>query len=73
MEETPASLLERLRRRGEQAAWAHFVDLYTPLLYYWARRIGLQPHDAADLVQGCSPCSSANCLSSPTGRLLRLR
>jgi RNA polymerase sigma-70 factor (ECF subfamily) len=51
MQETPASLLERLRRPDEQAAWARFVDLYTPLIYYWARRSGLQPHDAADLVQ----------------------
>jgi RNA polymerase sigma-70 factor (ECF subfamily) len=25
--------------------------LYTPLLYYWARRLGLQEPDAADLVQ----------------------
>jgi RNA polymerase sigma-70 factor (ECF subfamily) len=51
MQETPASLLERLRRPDEQAAWARFVDLYSPLIYYWARRVGLQPHDAADLVQ----------------------
>jgi RNA polymerase sigma-70 factor (ECF subfamily) len=51
MHETPASLLERLRRPDEQAAWDRFVDLYTPLIYYWARRSGLQPHDAADLVQ----------------------
>src|SRR5262249_16917032 len=28
-----------------------FVDLYTPLLFYWARRLGLQDSDAADLVQ----------------------
>jgi len=27
------------------------VDLYTPLLFYWARRMGLQSHDAAALVQ----------------------
>jgi RNA polymerase sigma-70 factor (ECF subfamily) len=27
------------------------VDLYTPLLYHWARRAGLQEQDAADLVQ----------------------
>ena len=51
MHETPASLLERLRRPDEQAAWARFVDLYAPLIYYWARRSGLQSHDAADLVQ----------------------
>src|ERR1700730_12188334 len=49
--ETPASLLERLRRPGDAHAWARFVELYTPLLYDWARRAGLQQADAADLVQ----------------------
>jgi RNA polymerase sigma-70 factor (ECF subfamily) len=27
------------------------MDLYAPLLYYWARRLVAQPADAADLVQ----------------------
>jgi RNA polymerase sigma-70 factor (ECF subfamily) len=49
--DTPASLLERLRQPAEQHAWARFVDLYTPLLYYWARRTGCPEPDAADLVQ----------------------
>ena len=48
---TPPSLLERLRHPEDQAAWAQFVDLYTPLLYYWARRANLADADAADLVQ----------------------
>jgi RNA polymerase sigma-70 factor, ECF subfamily len=48
---TQISLLERLRQPDEQEAWARFVELYTPLLYYWARRAGLQDADAADLVQ----------------------
>jgi len=48
---TPASLVERLRKPGEPEAWARFVELYTPLLYSWGRRLGLQPQDAADLVQ----------------------
>jgi RNA polymerase sigma-70 factor (ECF subfamily) len=48
---TSPSLLERLRRSDEPAAWARFVELYTPLLYHWARRAGQQPADAADLVQ----------------------
>jgi RNA polymerase sigma-70 factor (ECF subfamily) len=51
MDKTPASLLQRLRQPGQQAAWERFVALYTPLLYYWARRAGLQEPDAADLVQ----------------------
>jgi RNA polymerase sigma-70 factor (ECF subfamily) len=47
------SLLERLRQPAERAAaaWKRFVELYSPLLYSWARRLGLQPADAADLVQ----------------------
>jgi RNA polymerase sigma-70 factor (ECF subfamily) len=51
MPATSASLLERLRRPGQDAAWARFVDLYTPLLYHWARRTGLAQAQAADLVQ----------------------
>jgi len=51
MHTTPVSLLERLRRPGEQEAWDRFVELYTPLLFHWARRAGLQEPDAADLVQ----------------------
>ncbi len=51
MNTTPASLLERLRRPGDHASWERFVNLYTPLLYHWARRVGLQGPDAADLVQ----------------------
>jgi RNA polymerase sigma-70 factor (ECF subfamily) len=44
-------LLERLRQSPEQAVWERFVDLYTPLLFTWASRLGLSGHDAADLVQ----------------------
>ncbi len=51
MNTTPISLLERLRNPTEPAAWRRFAELYTPLLYYWARRLGLQEADAADLVQ----------------------
>src|SRR5438093_3913708 len=48
---TPASLLERLRKPNEAAAWDRFVELYSPLLFHWAKRLGLQDSDAADLVQ----------------------
>ena len=30
---------------------SRFVELYTPLLFYWARKTGLQSEDSADLVQ----------------------
>jgi RNA polymerase sigma-70 factor (ECF subfamily) len=49
--DTPASLLERLRQPEPEQAWSRFVQLYTPLLYHWARRLGCQDSDAADLVQ----------------------
>ena len=51
MHTTPVSLLERLRHSSAPQAWERFVELYTPLLYHWARRLGLQESDAADLVQ----------------------
>jgi RNA polymerase sigma-70 factor (ECF subfamily) len=49
--ETPVSLLERLRQPAQNQAWARFVELYTPLLFHWARRQGCQEAEAADLVQ----------------------
>jgi RNA polymerase sigma-70 factor, ECF subfamily len=51
MHTTSASLLDRLRQPGEEDAWTRFVKLYSPLLYTWAHRLGLQDPDAADLVQ----------------------
>src|SRR5947207_11749136 len=52
MHTTSLSLLERLRWPEEQETnWRRFVQLYTPLLYHWARRLGLSAEDAADLVQ----------------------
>ena len=51
MESTPASLLLRLRQPSDEEAWKRFVRIYTPLLWHWAERWGLQADDAADLVQ----------------------
>src|ERR1041385_5236149 len=51
MHTTAVSLLERLRQPADSTAWEKLVRLYTPLLLYWARRLGLQETDAADLVQ----------------------
>ncbi len=48
---TSVSLLERLKQPAAREAWTRFVDLYTPLLFSWARRQGLKDQDAADLVQ----------------------
>lgn len=51
MHTTPISLLLRLKQPGADRAWQRFVDLYTPLLFYWARQAGLKSPDDADLVQ----------------------
>ena len=51
MSATPVSLLERLQHPADPETWDRFVDLYTPLLYAWARRVGLPEPDVADLVQ----------------------
>jgi RNA polymerase sigma-70 factor (ECF subfamily) len=51
MHTTSPSLLLQLRQPGQTNAWSRFVALYTPLLYYWARRLKLRDPEAADLVQ----------------------
>ena len=51
MENTPPSLLERVRLSIDQQAWERFVQLYTPLLHHWARKLGVPDEDAADLIQ----------------------
>src|SRR5262245_58876278 len=51
MSSTPISLLDRLKEPHDAEAWPRFVHLYTPLLYGWARRTGLQEADVADLLQ----------------------
>ncbi|MFO0877704.1 MAG: sigma-70 family RNA polymerase sigma factor [Gemmataceae bacterium] len=51
MDTTPPSLLEQLREPTNHLAWRRFVELYTPLLHHWAMRLGLQAHDADNLVQ----------------------
>jgi RNA polymerase sigma-70 factor (ECF subfamily) len=48
---TPATLLTRLREARDETAWQRLVHLYTPLLFFWARRCGESEHEAADLVQ----------------------
>jgi RNA polymerase sigma-70 factor (ECF subfamily) len=51
MDTTPLSLLEQLRAQTDPGAWDRFTQLYTPLLYLYGHRLGLQESDAADLVQ----------------------
>ena len=47
---TSASLLDRVRA-NEDEAWRRFVQLYSPLVYSWAKRCGLKNQDAADALQ----------------------
>src|SRR5438270_9944297 len=47
---TSLSLLQRARGRDPEA-WRRVVQLYSPLVFSWARRAGLGDADAADLVQ----------------------
>jgi RNA polymerase sigma-70 factor (ECF subfamily) len=49
---TSASLIERLRDRGDVQAWQKRVHVYTPLMHAWLRPSRLQPADVDDLTQG---------------------
>ena len=48
---TPPSLLLRIRDHHDDGAWDVFCDVYSPLLYDYCRKRGLQASDAADVVQ----------------------
>jgi len=47
---TKSEFLSRLRARDDEA-WRRFAALYGPWLYALCRREGLQPNDAADVMQ----------------------
>jgi RNA polymerase sigma-70 factor, ECF subfamily len=47
---TSSSLLEGVKARDANA-WSKFSRLYSPLVYRWARQMGLQATDATDVVQ----------------------
>ena len=51
MNSTSVNLLERLREPQAESAWQRFVELYAPLVFYWARQKGLNADDASDLLQ----------------------
>jgi RNA polymerase sigma-70 factor (ECF subfamily) len=48
--ETSPSLLDRAHR-NEPQSWQRLVELYSPLVFFWCRRSGLGPEDAADVLQ----------------------
>ena len=51
LDETPVTLLQRLRGQADPKAWQRLVELYTPLLQIWLRRHLVQDADSDDLVQ----------------------
>jgi RNA polymerase sigma-70 factor (ECF subfamily) len=52
VDQTPVSLLQRLRDPADRNSWGEFVTLYEPLLLSYVRKRGLADHDAEDVVQG---------------------
>jgi RNA polymerase sigma-70 factor (ECF subfamily) len=42
--------LQRIRG-GDTSGWRQVVDLYTPLIYHWCRRWGVEGADAEDVLQ----------------------
>lgn len=49
MDSTSVSLLLRVRQAEDETSWQRFVDLYTPMIYKWARKIGLPSDVSAQL------------------------
>jgi RNA polymerase sigma-70 factor, ECF subfamily len=47
---TSLSLLQRIRN-GDSSGWRRVVDLYSPLVFYWCRRWGVEGADADDVAQ----------------------
>jgi RNA polymerase sigma-70 factor (ECF subfamily) len=51
VDDTPKTLLARLRSPADDGAWRRFVDLFGPLVLHWAGSMGLRRHDAEEAVQ----------------------
>ncbi len=47
---TSLSLLQRIRQ-GDATGWNRVVELYSPLIYHWCRRWGVEGADADDVLQ----------------------
>ena len=48
---TRETLIRRVRRQRDQKAWSEFVEYYQGYVYGIARRMGLNHHDAEEIVQ----------------------
>lgn len=53
MDNTSATLLERVRNPKDEHAWRTFFELYHPLIARYARMRGLTGPDAEDVAQDC--------------------
>lgn len=53
MHTTRASLLLRIRDRGDAGAWEEFDAIYRPMLHKFAAVSGANPTEAEDIVQHC--------------------
>ena len=51
MDTTSITLIRRLQQPADGRAWERFAELYTPLVYHWARKIGLDDPASSDVVQ----------------------
>lgn len=51
MDDTSASLLDRLRLEPDGDAWTRLVEIYSPLIRGWLVRQGLPPQECDDVVQ----------------------
>lgn len=49
--ETRESLILRLPKASDAAAWREFIEIYEPLLFRFAKRRGLQEADAREVAQ----------------------
>jgi len=50
-DKTRPTLLLKVKNQRDAKSWAEFVSIYSPLVYSYARKRGLQDADAADLTQ----------------------
>lgn len=48
---TRPSLIEKLRTQSDSESWERFYDIYSPLLFRFARSLGMAPSETEDLVQ----------------------
>ncbi len=51
MQETPVSLLERIRSGGGDSSWARLDDVFQPMIRRWLAQAGIAPSDVDDISQ----------------------